>query len=174
VYAVVGSPIRFRSDWTGGESPTRQRPRIETPKPLPKTAKGRESRRQAEPPSYSGSPTTSPVAPLRHEVIYQEITRPGGRNFQTRAAPDSDSSDDRRSRAKPQATRSSTMPIEAAKAVESRFASDAVSVDRWPELPEPPASADEPISADEIASAWLELSRRRRLAHEQTGSVWSE
>jgi len=60
------------------------------------------------------------------------------------------------------------MPIEPAKAAESRLASDADSLDRWPELPEPPDFVDE------IADAWLELSRRQRLAQEQTGGIWSE
>jgi len=60
------------------------------------------------------------------------------------------------------------MPIEPAKAAESLLASDADSLDRWPESPEPPDFVDE------IANAWLELSRRQRLAQEQTGGIWSE
>ncbi|HKQ92229.1 MAG TPA: hypothetical protein VJZ77_16335 [Blastocatellia bacterium] len=45
-----------------------------------------------------------------------------------------------------------------------------VSEGRWPALFEP--SADDHL--DDAMAAWRELSRNRRLAREQTGSLWSE
>src|SRR5262249_30061645 len=109
--AVPGKPVQFRSDWTGAVLTTQQQLRLETLKPLMKTSEERESRRRAGPPSPAGRLLPPPVAPNRHEVVYPEIAQPGAHKFQIRAEPGSDSADGRRSRAKFQAARSSTMPI---------------------------------------------------------------
>ena len=63
---------------------------------------------------------------------------------------------------------------EVMKPIESPAAQDwpsyNVSADRWPELPG--AGADDYF--DDVMAEWRELSHRRRLTGEQTGSLWSE
>jgi hypothetical protein len=169
-HTVAGKPVQFRSDRAAGELTARQTPRTERPKPLMNTAEAEEwePHHRAETPSRQGRPSPSPVAPLRHEVVYPEMAQPEARKFQVRAETGSNSSEERRTRIRSRATTLSPKPIDPAKTAETRFAPEAASSDRWPELPEPAEYVDE------MAAAWLELSRRQRLSHEQTGRIWSE
>ena len=169
-HTVAGKPVQFRSDRTGGEMSEWRMLRIETPKPPPKITEAEKpaARPRTEPPFRQRRPSPPPVATLRGETFSTEAARPIAFKFQMRAEPVPDPGDDHRTRAWPSVVTPPTKPVEPAKVAEPHFASETVSSDRWPELPEPPDYVDE------IGVALIDLSRRQRLADEQTGSIWSE